>query len=382
MGVELLVIFCSFSLISSVLVVLYFTPLNLPDFCPNVTYSPLLYVPLFSLAVVEVCFILNEGLIIIVSAQGPIFKRTKSFVFRQKFMPHLIYLRIVLSVFELFSITASLVALFHPLAISVVEQCEELESRLAFARAVVFFQVVCYVLFLVKVCVYTDPLGCFTPGLLERITLLDGSDGRGSLLLSPSEHFMEESTKSAMKKRVSVDKSSTATEVNMWRHRNRLFDIQTTDVESATKVHNDSINLQKYERKLRALFCCLGVKGQRSRGVALEDVARGLYTMFSETDTVLSDVIAGFSLLREHQLRKKKEGGELALTKKFRMVFCFIGVILYGLSADTVTVEPLTKGRAILRELNFGDISCPLTEVSLYTVVQMMNVIFVAAGYF
>lgn len=140
------------------------------------------------------------------------------------------------------------------------------------------------------------------------------------MLVSSSEHFM------ALKKRVSVDKSSVATEVNVWRHKNQVLDIQGTDIERATKVHNDSVNRRKYERKLRALFCCLGVKGHRSRGVALGDAARGLYTVFSETDIVLSDVIAGFSLLREHQLRKMKEGGELALTKKFRMV-CIIMVL-------------------------------------------------------
>lgn len=237
-------------------------------------------------------------------------------------MPHLIYLRILLAVFELLAIAASLVSLFHPWSISTVEQCEDLESRLAFARAVVLFQVACYLLFLGKACIYTDPLGCFTPGLLERMKLLDNEDGRGSLLLSPSEHFMAEGKKAITQRAMSVDSSSAATEVSMWRHKNRLFNIQSNDIERATKVHNDSINRQKYERRLRALFCCFGVKGQKSRGVALEDVARGLYTVFSETDTVLSDVIAGFSLLREHQLKQKKKygGGELALTKKFRMV--------------------------------------------------------------
>lgn len=298
------------------MIALYYTP---SDLCPNVTYPPLLYVPLFSLATVEVCFIFNEGIIVIVSAQGPIFKQTKSFIFRQKFMPHLIYLRIVLAVLELLAITVSVVGLFHPAAVSTLKNCDNLRSRLAFARGVVFFQVVCYVLFLVKVCLYTDPLGCFTPGLLERMTLLDNADGRGSLLLTPSENFKEDYNSTASRHRaVSVDQSSTATEIMVRRRKTRMLSMN--DVERATQVHTDSINRQKYERRLRALFCCLGVKGQKSRGVALEDVARGLYTVFSETDTVLSDVIAGFSLLREHQFQKKKRGGELALTKKFRMV--------------------------------------------------------------
>ena len=214
-----------------------------------------------------------------------------------------------------------MVGLFHPAAVSTLKDCDDLRSRLAFARGVVFFQIVCYALFLVKVCLYTDPLGCFTPGLLERMTLLDDSDGRGSLLLSPSENFKREDYKTVASRlrAVSVDHSSAATEI-MVRRKSRVLSLSMNDVERATKVHTDTINRQKYERRLRALFCCLGIKGQKARGVALEDVARGLYTVFSETDTILSDVIAGFSLLREHQLQKMKRGGELALTTKFRMV--------------------------------------------------------------
>lgn len=229
-------------------------------------------------------------------------------------MPHLIYLRAFLAVLELFAIVASLVGVFHPSIVAFVEECSLLRPRLDFARAVVLLQVVSYALFLVKVCIYADPLGCSTPGLLERLTLLDDADERGSLLLAPSEL-------SPNVRGLSVDASSAAKEVNVWTHRNKVFTLNRHDIDRVTKVHSESVNRRKYERKLRALFCCLGVQGQRSRGVALEDVARGLYTVFSETDTVLSDVIAGFSLLRENQLAKKKEGGgDIALTKKFRMV--------------------------------------------------------------
>lgn len=316
----------SLNIVSAVLIALYYVPstIYLQDFC-DFAYSPLLYAPLFSLAAVEVCFILNEGLIVIVSAQGPIYKQTKSLKFRNKFMPHLIYLRIVVAVLELLAIIASLIGVFLPSSVSDVKRCEPLLPRLYFAQATVLFQVLCYILFLLKVCVYTDPLGCSTPGLLERLSLLDSADGRGSLLLAPSEEAFTdvEEKASAMRRNISIDPSSAAKEINIWTKRNRpIHFISGNDIERATKVHNDSINRQKYERRLRALFCCLGVRGQKSRGVALEDVARGLYTVFSETDIVLSDVIAGFSLLREHQLHLKKTSGgsDEALIKKFRIV--------------------------------------------------------------
>ena len=312
---------CSLSLICSALIAFFYVPASLllsNTPCSNTaTYSPLLYAPLFSLAAVEVWLLLNEGLIIVVSAQGPILKETKSYLFRQKSMPHLIYARIFCAILELLAIVASLVGLFHPLSISVFDECTVLKPRLYFARAVIIFQAVSYLFFLVKVCLYTDPLGLSTPGLLERITLLDNSDGRGSVLISPSEEFDGDDPHGNSR----VTTIPTTTEVNVWTHRKSVFNrLNSNDIDHVTKVHNDNINRKKYERKLRALFCCLGVKGQRSRGVALEDVARGLYTVFSETDIVLSDVIAGFSLLREYQRSKKREGGEIALTKKFRMV--------------------------------------------------------------
>lgn len=301
----------------------FYIPSDSPHFsqsCFQITYSPLLYIPLFSLAVVLVCFIFNEGIIIALSAQGPIFKKTRTFRQRQKYMPYLIYLRIVMAVLELLAIIASLVAVFHPLSTSFTYECIPLRPRLKFARAVVLLQVVSYVLFLVKVCIYTDPLGCFTPGLLERLTLLDDTDARGSLLVAPAEQSAEYAQQVAMKKRVSVDENSAAAEVNVWRKRNNIFNIKSDDIEKVTQVHNNTITLTKIERKLRALLCCLGVKGQRSRGVALEDLARGLYTVFSETDMVLSDVIAGFSLLREHQQKKRGDGDDTELIRKFRMV--------------------------------------------------------------
>ena len=151
--------------------------------------------------------------------------------------------------------------------------------------------------------------------------MLDETDNRGSWLEVSADHtpgvdrLFQPTTEPLM----------LANEVNIWtKKRPIIFRLNEHDLGKVTQVHNDSVSRQNYERRLRAIFCCLGVKGHKARGAALEDVARGLYTVFSETDVVLSDVIAGFALLRNHQREQKKKGGEIALTRKFRMVSLFL----------------------------------------------------------
>lgn len=314
--------FFSISLICAVLFAIYASPplhpLDVPS-CGNLSIPPLLYVPLFSLNFIEVCFIIAEVVILVLSSRGSISKETPSFLFREKWMPYLIHARAYLAALELVAIIAALVGVFHPSVTSLVHDCELFSPRLRFAQAVVVIQVIVYLLFLIKVCVYTDPLGCSTPGLMERLTLLDSADERGSLVVNPTGVG---STPESTLKQISIDALSTATEINIWKHRKTITFINSEDIDRVTKIHNDKVSRQKYERRLRAIFCCLGVRGQRSRGVALEDVAKGLYTIFSDTNSVLSDIIAGFYLLRKDQVKKKREGGEIALTAKFRKVCC------------------------------------------------------------
>jgi len=238
-------------------------------------------------------------------------------------MPCIIYLRGIVGFLELTAIMACLVGLHLPVVSAFQKECEELAPRLRFARGVVFFQVVLFVLFLLKICVFSDPLGLSTPGLLEKLKILDNTDSRGSIV----EVFntMEQTPGGQLDAPLqpyNYDKPlKFANEVNIWTRRRRTtFNPSEKEIEKITKVHNDHVSRKNYERRLKAIFCCLGIKGHKSRGAALEDVARGLYTVFSETDVVLSDIIAGFALLKKYQHKVKKRKGEGGLTNKFRMV--------------------------------------------------------------
>ena len=238
-------------------------------------------------------------------------------------MPWIIYMRGIVGFLEIVAIVTCLVGLHLPVVNAFQKECEELAPRLRFARGVVFFQVALYMLFLLKICLYSDPLGISTPGLLEKLRMLDDTDSRGSLLedsttveMTPGGQldnlFLPQATNEPLK---------LTNEVNIWtKQRRSVFRLNENDIENVTKIHNDHVSRKNYERRLKAIFCCLGIQGHKSRGAALEDVARGLYTVFSETDVVLSDIIAGFALLKKYQHKVKKRKGEAGLTNKFRMV--------------------------------------------------------------
>ncbi len=266
---------------------------------------------------------------IVFGARGPILNNSKASNLREKVVPILVHFRGLIGLLELAAILASLIGVYHPTVLSLQNDCEELVPRLRLAQAVVIIQVVLFALFLIKVCIYTDPLGISTPGLLEKLKMLDDTDSRGSWLEMSADH-----TPGINELRQTLDEPvPLASDFNIWTRKRTIFKLKESDFDRVTQVHNDNVNRRNYERRLRAIFCCLGVKGHKSRGAALEDVARGLYTVFSETDVVLSDIIAGFALLRNHQRKVVKKEGEIALTRKFRMVileYCQCGA--FGIS--------------------------------------------------
>ena len=259
--------------------------------------SPLLYAPLISTVFVEVLFILNEGLILVISSRGSIWNN----IGPRKHMLKLIFVRALIAVSEIITLIAATVGTWLPQSVAQLETCSEVPVALHFTRAVVLFLWIVYFCFLLKVLIYVDPLGCFSPGILEHISLLGDKTDLGEGVNSESV--------------------LAARQLSFWVSGRRLFrqssGSATTRLAARREtVHDTPISDVKVKRRLGALFCCLCVQDERSVGGALEEVARGFYTIFgdSENAPVLTDIVAGMILVHHEQQRSQN------LNDKFRKV--------------------------------------------------------------
>ena len=233
-------------------------------------------------------------MILIFSTLGPIVKKTRKSKLRNMLIPYLIAVHALISVGRLLAVIASAVCLYRFYHIPCEGNCIELTPRIKFAQAVVTIQLITFIFYILKTCAFTDPFGITTPSLLAKVDLQSiSTNGYGAIHLAP------------------------------------YVTVRTQGKHLDDQIYKDDIFLNQQKRRLRSIFCCLGVRGQVAEPVAIEDGARLLYSVFGETKFVLSDLLAGFALLRKYQQEKKKEG-EMALTRKFRMV-CNISLSQHSL---------------------------------------------------
>ena len=277
---------------------------------PRCSIPVLVYAPLLAMSVVQVLFLLNEGAILILSGRGSIWRNTTP----RKHITKFIFIRALIAVLEFSTLLVSSIGVWLPSSIRPLLACPHTTTTLHVTRAIIFFHWIVYFCFFLKVLIYIDPLGCFSPGLLEHISFLDGSreqvaqevpvtmatDGEDVLLTRQVSYWV--SPREQLFRRVSNGRGA-----------GRL---------SAEKVavQKTTVSHSRMRRRLGALLCCLCVRNERSVGVALEEVARGFYTIFGDTgrSAVLTDIIAGLRLVH-HDLKNNPN-----LSEKFRKVLIFI----------------------------------------------------------
>ena len=328
----------------------------LPD-CQHITTPPIVYCSFSILLVVEFATAIDEAVIFSKSSRGTILLQDMESNPRRT-VGRYIYIRIVLAIAEGLNILACTIAISIPSVKDILEPCPGFKIALSFAIAVIVVLWVLFAGFLIKSLLYTDPLGLFTPGLLQHLTFLDHADDDGEIAHSVEGERRDSLTVprpvpggpgdfrlgAPSRRRRGGDESvgsPSEFSVRYW-HRPRRLHIHSGDATDPTLVdihrfqkqhsivHRTHLGQRRIQRRLRALFCCLGIGGHRSRGIALEDVARALYTMFDfdDIDLVLSDVIAGLVLLSQDQARKKKK--KQSLVKKFRDVSQHINLKFYN----------------------------------------------------
>ncbi len=293
---------------------------------------PILYGSFFALLVIQVATAIGETVILSLSSRGTI-----TITEPRRKLERYIHARVLLGFAELGALIACTFAVSSP---SVTDDLDcsngsGYSVALRLAQAAVIFQWIIIVSLFIKWMYYVDPLGCCTPGLIQYLTFLDASDDHGSVPsppTSPTDQVISPLRLStahldATNPTTPTTKSSRTPAGGYFKAARRIasrIDISTAQVGQLQRlssgVHNSNVNRGNVLRRLRALCCCLGVGGHRSRGTALEDVARALYTLFHGTNVVLSDIISGLVLLHKGQERKMSAGGRNALIEKFREV--------------------------------------------------------------
>ena len=150
-------------------------------------------------------------------------------------------------------------------------KCDEFKGPIYFARAVAVTWWLVIIISCVLWLIYLDPIGVCSSGLIDQMDFLDEVDE----IPDPKERD--------------------------------LF-----------KFHRGSIGSRRIRRRLQTICCCLGLTGHESRGLALEDAAKAIHTIFDDVDLVASDLAAGLILLNRDQKRKLRNGK--SLVSKFKKV--------------------------------------------------------------
>lgn len=301
---------CRLSLLLSCLVALFVVDLQ----C---SIPALVYGSLLAMSAVQVLFLLNEGAILVLSGRGSIWRNTNP----RKHITKFIFIRALVAVLELCCLVLATVAVWLPSSTQSLLACPSTSTALHVTRAVIFFVWIVYFCFLLKVLIYVDPIGCFSPGLLEHISFLDTSQEQVTEAADGPVTTATSGKDVVLTKQVSYWVSAREQRLR------RVSNGRGTGTITAERValQSTAVSQSKIRRRLGALFCCLCIRDERSVGVALEEVARGFYTIFGDTDRpiVLTDIIAGFRLVHHDQKNNPN------LSEKFRKVIILLHCVQF-----------------------------------------------------
>ena len=337
--VDIVHVSCSSILMMAALAALWISP----SCVDGQDLPPVLYSSFFILLTIQIGVIIVETIIMSISYRGRIWATEK-----RKSLPTYIYIRLILLVFEIIAAIVCSIASFNSNLIGKLE-CNSYRVAVALVKASSILIWIKIVAFKVRMCLFIDPCGCFTPGLLQHLSFLDTVDDVGE---TPTPFRRERSDSwfsyiFHLKRPPLAPAYSRAPSYSASRYgitsAVRFWDRQVSISQNLrggitpeeffrhiSRVHRNHIESRQLERRLRVIFCCLCVGGHRSRGIAMKDIARALYTLFDFDEEeegqgsvrlVLSDVIAGFQLVNKYQVMKtaRLKDNE-RLEDKFRMV--------------------------------------------------------------
>ena len=265
-----------------VLVYLYVAPLGCNDL--TLETPPWLYGTLFATMLLEFAVVVNDAIIMSKSCRGRIdhsqepspeeqvqFDLYNGSTSRRRHrwpdpdstsprrpLKRYLCLRFLLFLLEIVLSGLYGYAVWSPQITDQILQCDRFTGPVYFARGVAITWWIVIIVSSIVWSVFLDPIGICSPGLLDQLDFLD----EDAEVMDPSIH-------------------------------------------PTFKFHRARIGSRKIKRRFKTLFCCcLGVGRHSERGVALEDAARVMQSIFNDVDLVGSDLVAGLILLNRNQRRK------------------------------------------------------------------------------
>ena len=236
--------------------------------CDDIDLPATLYGSLFAMLIVQILIAVNEEFIFLVSSTGTIWNDHP-----RRWLPKLLYLRTVMFVVDVATLTFTTWAVSNVDTITLLEPCTPFSIALRFSQGIVGVVWVTLLVYALGFLMYLDPAGCFSSSsLLDELRMHANSD-------------------------------------------------ETDGQESARgRLHNGRIEQRRLFRRLQKLCSFCGIQDAAETTIALNDLAHSLYRMFHNVDLVPSDLFVGFLILHRDQKKKLKRGGFLQLTTPLRQV--------------------------------------------------------------
>jgi sn1-specific diacylglycerol lipase len=244
--------------------------LLLPTDCEDesATIPPLFYISLSIFNLVLFFTIVNEGVIFSLSLRGRIHDTANT----RKYFPCVVEVRVALMFIEILTLIVTSVGTFDGNVGGDAIECGTYRDKpLVFAKVIVSLAWVLTLALGVALVIGLDPLGFCSPSFIDEIK---DSKELGKEL--DEEGFI-------VPGKIGHDET----------------------VGRRRKTFHVELGHRKIFRRLQALLCCVS-SSTRSSGVAMQDAAKALHTVFGDLNIVPTDVVAGLILLKRDQRRKKE----------------------------------------------------------------------------
>ena len=272
----------SFTLTAAALVYFYFGPVGAQDSedvvsmpgsglgvegpgirCGDVVLPVTLYSSLFVMLIVHILVAVNEEAILLVSAGGTVWNDKP-----RRWLPKLLYLRVVLFVLDIAMLAYVTWAVFNNGTAAQLAPCPPYSNALRLSRAIVVVVWITSLFYAVGFLIFLDPCGCYSStSLLNELRCLS------------------------------------------YRARDE------TDGGNQAKVKK-----RKVYRRLQIICSLFGIKEASETTLALRDIADNMYELFKNVNLVPSDLLVGLLFLRRDQKKKMKSGRMAELIDPLREV--------------------------------------------------------------